>query len=372
MKVTKLKVKTKAKNYNIFVGYNIINKLSSILKSENIKFDKCLIVIDKKVPSNKLKVLKKRIKCTQKNTFFINASEKNKNQTTVDNILRLLFTKKFNRNDCIISFGGGITGDVIGFVASIYKRGIKFINIPTTLLSQVDSSIGGKTGINNNFGKNLIGSFYQPDLVISDTSLLRSLPKRELICGYGEMLKHSLISNLSEFNYLNNYKFKILNLEKPFIEKAILRSCKIKKKVVELDDKEKSVRKKLNFGHTFAHAYEATTQYTKKLNHGEAVILGIISATEFSYYNNLLPKNILKKIIEHIESLEIDVKFHKYFNYKDITKIVNFMMNDKKNNSFKINLILLKNIGKPVINNNYDVNKIAVFLKRNLFKKYLN
>tara|TARA_Y100000590_G_scaffold277470_1_gene311472 strand:+ start:107 stop:1225 length:1119 start_codon:yes stop_codon:yes gene_type:complete len=372
MKITKLKIKTKSKNYNIFIGYNITKKLSSILKSENIKFNKCLIVVDKKIPINKINILKKNIKCKNKTTLFFTANEKNKNQKTVDKILRFLFNKNFNRNDCVISLGGGITGDVVGFVASIYKRGIKFINIPSTLLAQVDSSIGGKTGINNKFGKNLIGSFYQPDLVISDTSLLKSLPNRELVCGYGEMLKHSLISGLSEFKYLNNYKFKILNLDKPFIENAILKSCNIKKKVVELDDKEKNIRKKLNFGHTFAHAYEAAAKYSNKLNHGEAVILGIISAIEFSFYKNLLSKNILKKIIEHIESLNISVNFKKYFKNKDINKITNFMKIDKKNNSSKINLILLKGIGKPLINNNYEVNKVVLFIKNILFKKYLN
>ena len=372
MKTNKLKVKTKSKNYNIYFGFNILKKISLFLKLENINFEKCLIVVDKKIPKNKLNILKKKINCKNKITFFITANEKNKNQESVNRILKFLFKKSFNRNDSIISLGGGITGDLVGFVASIYKRGIKFINIPSTLLAQVDSSIGGKTGINNKFGKNLIGSFYQPDLVIADTSLLKSLPKKELICGYGEMLKHSLISNPSEFNFLNKNKLKIFKLDKLLIGKAILRSCKIKKKVVELDTKEQNLRKKLNFGHTFAHAYEASTKYSKNLNHGEAVILGIISAVEFSYYNNLLSKNILKKIIEHIESLEINVKFDKYFSYKNVNKIINFMKIDKKNNSTKINLILLKNIGKPVINNSYDVNKIAIFFKKKLFKKYLN
>ena len=372
MKISKLKIKTKSKSYKIFFGNNIITKLSSILKYENIRFEKCLIVIDKNIPINKSNIIRNKILCKKKTIFFIKANEKNKNQITVDKILKLLFKKNFNRNDCIISLGGGITGDVVGFTASIYKRGIKFINIPSTLLAQVDSSIGGKTGINNNFGKNLIGSFYQPDLVISDTSLLRSLPKRELICGYGEMLKHSLISGISEFEYLNKYKFQILNLEKQFIQNAIFRSSKIKKKIVELDDKEKNVRKKLNFGHTFAHAYEATKKYSNKLNHGEAVILGIISAAEFSFYKNLLSKNILKKIIIHIESLNLNVNFKKYFKKKDIKNIVNFMKIDKKNYSSKVNLILLKKIGKPLINNSYEVNKIASFIKNILFKKYLN
>ena len=139
---------------------------------------------------------------------FFNSNEKNKNQENVNIILNKLLKNNFRRNDCIISIGGGITGDVAGFAASIYKRGIKFINIPTTLLAQVDSSIGGKTGINNKYGKNLIGTFFQPDLVIADTSFLRSLPKREIICGYAEIFKHSLIAGKKYFNYLEKINLK--------------------------------------------------------------------------------------------------------------------------------------------------------------------
>ncbi len=368
MKIIKLPIKTNSKKYNIILGSNIINKISSIFNSEKIKFNKCLIVVDNNVPKKKFFSLKKKIKCKEKFIFFFNASEKNKSQVTVDKILRILLKKNFSRNDCIISLGGGITGDISGFVASIYKRGIKFINIPSTLLAQVDSSIGGKTGINNNYGKNLIGSFYQPDLVISDTSLLKSLPKREIVCGYGEILKHALISSINNFNFLNINKNKILNLSSPFIEKAILDSCKIKKYVVESDEKEKNYRKVLNFGHTFAHAYEATKKYSKKINHGEAVILGIISAIKFSHRIKILSKKQLDKILNHIESLNLKIEINKYFKKKDIIKIINFMKIDKKNNSSKINLILLKKIGKPIINLNYKIENVALFFKSSLIK----
>ena len=141
-----------------------------------------------------------------------------------------MLINNFSRNDCIVALGGGITGDLAGFVASIYKRGMKFINIPTTLLAQVDASIGGKTGINEKkFGKNLIGTFFQPNLVLSDTKFLKTLNKKNLICGYAEILKHSLIKNKSNFNYLDANYDKILSLRNPFLMKAILESCKIKK-----------------------------------------------------------------------------------------------------------------------------------------------
>ena len=175
-------------------------------------------------------------------------------------------SKNLNRSDLIIGFGGGITGDVASFVASIFKRGINFINFPTTLLAQVDSAVGGKTGVNSFQGKNLIGTFYQPKLVISDTLFLKSLSRKEMICGYAEILKHSLIRDKIFFEFLKKNFIKILSHNHKVLEKTIYKSCLIKKEIVEKDDKEKNIRKVLNLGHTFAHAYEATIGYNKGLN----------------------------------------------------------------------------------------------------------
>ena len=366
MKKYKIIVKTKSKVYPIIIGKKVISQTSNILKSNNINFEKCLIVIDSKVPREKINILKKNIISKKKIIHLFNASEKNKNMKNVNLILNKLFKFNFNRNDTIISFGGGITGDVSGFAASIFKRGLKFINIPTTLLAQVDSSIGGKTGVNNNYGKNLIGSFMQPDLVISDVNILDSLPRREVVCGYGEILKHSIISDKKKFNYLKKNSTKILNLKSPFIEKAISDSCKIKKNIVQLDEKEKNLRKILNLGHTFAHAYEATLSYSKKLNHGEAVILGIVSSAKFSIQNNILNKNDYNQILMHIKSLKIPINLNFYFKKNNIYSIIKYMKSDKKNSSAKINLILIKKIGKAILGLTFDQSKIKKFLVKEL------
>ena len=168
MSLIKLLVKTSNQKYPVFIGNNILNKIKIILKENFINFNQCLVIADNNVPKTLINKVLNSLPKKKISLHYFNATEKNKNQKSINNILSILLSKNFNRNDCVISIGGGITGDVSGFAASIFKRGLKFINIPTTLLSQVDSSIGGKTGINSKYGKNLIGAFYQPSLVISD------------------------------------------------------------------------------------------------------------------------------------------------------------------------------------------------------------
>ena len=372
MRLIKLQVKTVNQKYSIIIGNNILDKLQKLLKENLINFNQCLIVSDKNIPKRLINKILNSLPKKKTTIHYFNASEKNKNLKNIDKILSILLKKNFNRNDCLISVWGGITGDVSGFAASIFKRGLKFINIPTTLLSQVDSSIGGKTGINTKYGKNLIGSFYQPSLVISDIIFLKSLPKREIICGYGEILKHSLIANKKFFSFLNKNGSEILNLKSPLIEKAIYKSCSIKKKVVEADEKEINLRKILNFGHTFAHAYEATLGYSKKLNHGEAVILGIKSAVKFSLLNKILSTKEFKLIENHLNELNLPRNINKFFSIQSLNKILSFMKKDKKNNSNKINLVLLKQIGSPIYKLQFNEKKISFFLKNELIKWYLN
>jgi 3-dehydroquinate synthase len=368
MNLIKLQIKTGDHKYPIFIGNNILNKLELILKENSINFNQCLVIVDKNVPKKLTHKILNSL--PQKKIFFhyFNSSEKNKNQKSIDNILSILLSKNFNRNDCVISIGGGITGDISGFAASIFKRGLKFINIPTTLLSQVDSSIGGKTGINSKYGKNLIGAFYQPSLVISDINFLRSLPKREIICGYGEILKHAIIADKKFFTFLDINASKILNLKSPFIEQSIYKSCFIKKKVVEADEKEMGLRKILNFGHTFAHAYEATLGYSRKLNHGEAVILGIKTASKFSLSNNILSIKEFNLIENHLDKLNLPRNINKFFSIKNLNQILSFMKKDKKNNTNKINLVLLKKIGSPIYKRQFDEKTINLFLKKELIK----
>ena len=366
MRPIRLIVKTNSEKYPIIIGRNLISNLSLIFKKNSISFKKCLLVLDKNIPNRNLKQISKSLKGYEVYKFVYNANEKNKNQKNVNKILDFLLRKNFSRDDCLISIGGGITGDVAGFAASLFKRGLKFVNIPTTLLSQVDSSVGGKTGINTSQGKNLIGSFYQPKIVISDVDFLRSLPFREIVCGYAEIVKHALIANKKFYNFLNENINEILKLKSPIVEKSIYESCKVKKIIVEKDEKEKNLRKILNFGHTFAHAYEASLNFSRKLNHGEAVILGMKSAFEFSRNRKFIAYKEFDSAINHLNNSYFPISIKNYFTTRKINRIVSFMMRDKKNNSKNIKLMIIKKIGGPIIEKEFSSYTVKFFLKKKL------
>lgn len=365
--MNKIKINTHLKNYFVYIGDDLIINLNRILKKENFKCQKYLLVVDKNINFKYINIIKKNLKSSNILTLKFISNEKNKNFNNVHKIIDVLLKEKFSRNDCIINIGGGVLGDLACFAASIFKRGMKFINIPSTLLAQVDASIGGKTGVNHKkFGKNLIGTFYQPDLVIVDVSLLKSLKKKDLLCGYAEIFKHSLISGKKNFNYLERNFKKILLLKKPQILTAVKWSCSIKKEIIEKDEKEDGLRKTLNLGHTFGHAYEAGAGFKKNLNHGEGVILGIKTAIKFSLKEKLISKKEFNIINNHIEKLGFNLNLNKYFRLKDVNKILSFMKNDKKNSTDNINLVLLQSIGKPIINKSYKSNFIKKFFIKEL------
>ena len=357
MKNQEIKFKSKSHNYSIIIGKNSINILPKKIKllcpkSKNIAF-----IIDKNVPIKFKTDLKKKLKNYRLLFLSFSASEKNKSFNSVNYYLKILLSKNFNRSDLIIGVGGGITGDVVGFVASIFKRGINFINIPTTLLAQVDSAIGGKTGINSNYGKNLIGSFYQPKLVISDTAFINSLSKKEMICGFAEILKHSIIKDRKFFNWLEkNAKLIFLKKNKELMY-AIKKSCEIKIHFVTKDINEKGLRMILNFGHTFAHAIEVKNNYSKNITHGEAVLSGMILATKLSVVQKICSLKTLVQIKNIYLKNHLDFTYRKYSNQNSVIKLIPYLKNDKKNNDNKINFILLKKIGTTAL---HDKSKISI------------
>ena len=361
MKNNKLTVKTKSKIYPVYIGNNILGMTGKLIKKKLPGVKKICVISDKKVPKILLKKLTNSLKIYKIKIYKLSVSEKTKNLNIANKIIEQLLRDNFNRSDCIISFGGGIVSDLSSFISSITKRGIKFINIPTTLLAQSDASIGGKTAVNSNQGKNLIGTFYQPDFILNDISTLNSLPHKEIINGYGEILKHALIADRKFFLWLLKNAKKIINKkDKNILKVAIVKSCKIKSQIVSKDEIEKNLRMVLNFGHTFAHGFEGAKNFSKKMNHGQAVLLGMMSACQLAYDNKILPLGDLILIKKHYADLNLPRKINKFFKKKEIDKIISFMKKDKKNFDEKINLILLKNIGKTMLPGSFKINSKLV------------
>ena len=358
-------IKFKSQNYSIIIGKNTINVLPGKLKSLCPKAKNIALIIDRKVPQSFKKKFKTKLKGYNLLFLPFDASEKNKSLNTINYYLKILLSKNFNRSDLVVSVGGGITGDVAGFVASIFKRGINFINIPTTLLAQVDSAIGGKTGVNSKFGKNLIGSFYQPKLVISDTEFINSLPKKEMICGYAEILKHSIIKDQKFFNWLKKNTKSILLKKNRELTYAIKKSCEIKMHFVSRDVNEKNLRMILNFGHTFAHAIEVKNNYSSKITHGEAVLSGMILATRLSVIKKICSIKTLKQISNIYSQNNLNYTFRKYSKQTEVNKLIPYLKNDKKNHDDNVNFILLKRIGKTALPNK---SKISIYNLKKLSK----
>ena len=297
MKAQEIKFKSLNKNYSILIGNNILQILPKKIKSICPQTKKIALIFDEGVPGIYKKNIYKNLKKYELFSYNFKANEKTKSLKSVNFLLKKLFLKNFNRSDLVIGIGGGITGDLVGFTASIFKRGINYISLPTTLLSQVDAAVGGKTGVNSSFGKNMIGSFSQPKLVISDISFLKSLKNKEMVCGYAEILKHAVINDKNFFNWLkSNTKHIFLHETKKLIY-AIKKSCKIKLSFVNKDVNEKNLRMILNFGHTFAHAIEVKNNYSKNITHGQAVLAGMILATKLSLTKKVCNKKVLDEQI---------------------------------------------------------------------------
>ena len=290
----------------------------------------------------------------------------NENLKNIDNFNSLcenLLKKGIDRNSYLIAIGGGTLGDLCGFVASSLMRGLDFKLIPTTLLSQVDSSLGGKNGINSLYGKNLIGTFYHPTEVIIDSEILISLPKREMKSGYAEIVKHALINDSNFFQWLEKNYAKIFKFENKIIDKAILKSINIKLKYIKKDPFERLTnnysRAMLNFGHSLGHSLETYYKYSNLLNHGEAISIGMIIESLISHKLGYLKEHELIRIINHFKNTKLKI-FDKNIKNKKILKI---LTKDKKNYNNQINIVLLKKIGKSFFARDIEIDNISKIIK---------
>lgn len=277
-------------------------------------------------------------------SFCFPAGEEHKNLNTIQKLYETLITEHFERRGVLIAFGGGVTGDLTGFAAATYLRGIDFIQIPTSLLSQVDSSIGGKTGVDFSKYKNMVGAFYQPKFVYMNLSLLKTLPKEQFISGMGEIIKHGLIKSSEYFNWLKEHADAIQNLQPDILEEMIYRSCRIKQDVVERDPKEKGERALLNFGHTIGHAIERLSDF--QLFHGQCVALGIAAACQMSRDLGQISDEECNDILSVLTCFGLPISIC-HLSAKDILAV---SKSDKKMTAGKIKFILLESVGNAYSN----------------------
>lgn len=357
--VEKLHVNLAERGYDILVGDRLLSDAGDyivpLIKGRNV-----IIVSDNNVAkfylhrlSNSLEEAGIRFR-----SLIVQSGEGTKSLSSFAQLMENLLEQKPDRNTVLIALGGGVVGDLTGFAASVLLRGVDFIQIPTTLLSQVDSSVGGKTGINSSFGKNLIGSFHQPALVLADISTLKTLPKRELLSGYAEVVKYGFINDPDFFYWLEDNATGLLAGDAALQTQAIIKSCAAKAAIVAADEKEQNIRALLNFGHTFAHAFEAETGYSDTLLHGEAVAIGMVLAFTASVKLGICPEQDLVRAKTHLQDVGLNVSPLSIRKDFDINALMNHFSHDKKAESGKLTFVLTRGIGKAFIQK--DVNSEVI------------
>lgn len=336
--------------YNNAPCYDILiesdfDKLYSTLEAFDIKNKKICIITETNVAPHYLEELESNIsKIAGKVCHFIfEAGEGRKNMDTISSIYEYLICEQFDRNDMLIALGGGVTGDMTGFASATYLRGISYIQVPTSLLSQVDSSIGGKTGVDFKSYKNMVGAFKQPKLVYINTSTLKTLPEREYLSGMGEIIKHGFIKNIEYLNWLKNNSDAIIKLDDSVVEEMIYESCKVKQDVVERDPLEKGERALLNFGHTLGHAIEKYMNFS--LLHGECVSLGMCTSLYISYKKGNITEDEYLSGIKLLEMFKLPTKQDGI----EVKEVLDNTLLDKKMDSGVIKFVTLENIGNAVI-----------------------
>jgi 3-dehydroquinate synthase len=336
------------RSYPIFIGVDLLSH--SHLYLPHIHGQQVFIVTNETIAPIYLDNVKNSLADLNVASVVLADGEAHKNLTTLNEIFTALLAEKHNRTTTLIALGGGVIGDMTGFAAACYQRGVNFIQIPTTLLSMVDSSVGGKTGVNHAMGKNMIGAFYQPQAVIADISLLKTLPAREVSAGLAEVIKYGLISDYDFFVWLEQNIELLMQGDEATLTYAVLRSCKNKAEVVAQDEHEGGVRAILNFGHTFGHAIETAQGYGNWL-HGEAVAAGMVMAADLSMRRGDISAQDLSRIIHLLERAKLPTKAP-----GDMTaeQFVELMGVDKKVLDGRLRLVLLASLGKAIITSDID------------------
>ncbi len=342
-------------SYSIYIAAGLMDD-AKLLRS-TIKGRKVFIVTCDTVGSLYLEKLKKVFAGFEIDSVTLPDGERSKTLQNLEFIVGEMLASKHNRGTTIIALGGGVVGDLAGFVAATYQRGVDFVQIPTSLLAQVDSSVGGKTAVNHRLGKNMIGAFYQPQAVYIDTDTLMTLPQKELSAGFAEVIKHGILADSEFFAWLEDHVVELLRLDNKAIGHAVKRSCEIKAAVVAIDVKEKGTRALLNLGHTFGHAIEIAEGFGNWL-HGEAVAVGLVLATDLSMRMGKITGMEALRVKSLIRKFKLPVEPPSIPN----EQFIGLMDVDKKTTDTGVRYILLEEIGRAVIEDNIDPDLLFVTL----------
>jgi len=349
-----LKVDLDARSYPIYIGSGLLHEAD--LLTRHIHGQSALIVSNSTVAPLYLESVQQSLDSggIRYDCIILDDGEQHKTLESMTRIIDMLLEKRHDRRTTVIALGGGVIGDIGGFAASIYQRGVNFIQLPTTLLSQVDSSVGGKTGVNHALGKNMIGAFYQPRCVIADIDSFKTLPARELAAGLAEVIKYGLIYDAEFFSWLESNVEGLLKLDPELLAQAVLVSCEIKARVVEQDERESGLRAILNLGHTFGHAIETVMGYGNWL-HGEAVAAGMVMAIDLSIREGWIDESVRQRSIALLERTALPVAPPAEISAQQFLEV---MAIDKKTIDGNINLVLLRKLGEACITGDYDHDKL--------------
>ena len=362
--VRSVQVPLGSRAYEVLIGPGLLSKAGELIAAR-LGAPRCGIVTDENVARFHLPALEAALKRANLHagSIVLKPGESTKSFRELAPLSERLLELGLERGDLVVAFGGGVMGDLAGFAAAILRRGVRFVQIPTTLLAQVDSSVGGKTGIDTPQGKNLIGAFHQPSLVIADTDTLRTLPDREMRAGYAEVAKYGLLGDAAFFAWLEQSWRSVFAFEDAALTRAIETSVKAKAGIVGRDETEQGERALLNLGHTFGHAFEAWCGYSDRLLHGEAIAIGMAIAFRFSEALGLCAPGASKRVAAHFEAVGLPTRIADIPGAKpDVEALMRLMAQDKKVRRGKLTFILVRGIGEAFVTSDVAEERVREFL----------
>jgi shikimate kinase/3-dehydroquinate synthase len=365
--VTSVPVELAERRYDVLIAPGLLHRAAALI-GDRLGAARCGIVTDRNVAATHLGLLEDSLKAAGRHagTIVLEPGEATKNMAQLATVADALLEMGLERSDLVVALGGGVIGDLAGFAASVIRRGVRYVQIPTSLLAQVDSSVGGKTAVNSKLGKNLIGAFHQPSLVLADTDVLSTLPTRELRAGYAEVVKYGLLGDRPFYDWLEAHSGSLFGNDVSVLAEAVRRSVAAKAAIVARDETETGDRMLLNLGHTFGHALEAWAGYSSRLLHGEAVAIGMAQAFRFSEDLGLAPAGTADAVAKHLSRAGLPTRIADIPGPEKptVAELIGLMGQDKKVRQGRLTFILVRGIGEAFITRDVAMDRLVAFLEQ--------